>query len=55
MITQLQMDLVHDEIYELRHGKPRRDTERSRSQRPAVAAPAAPEPTPEPVSGEDIQ
>jgi peptidoglycan hydrolase CwlO-like protein len=43
MITQLQMDLVHDEIYELKHGKPRRDTERSRQQRPPAEAVVEPE------------
>jgi len=42
VITQLQLDLAHDEVYELKHGKPRRDTERSRRQRPEVL-PAAEE------------
>ncbi|MFH1530094.1 MAG: hypothetical protein ABIK09_05085 [Pseudomonadota bacterium] len=36
VITQLQLELAHDEVYELKHGKPRRDTERSRRQRPAA-------------------
>ena len=43
VITQLQLDLVHDELYELRHGHPRRDTEKSRQQRPPVPADAEPE------------
>jgi len=55
VITQLQLDLAHDEVYLLRHGKRRRDTERSRQQVPVAAEP---EPSrelvePEPESATD--
>ena len=43
VITQLQLELSLDEVYELKHGRPRRDTERSRQQRPPEPLPEVPD------------